>query len=66
MKTIPVRKAIDLCAGIGYKAVELALMPGWDTEPKLLSAQDRAEIRKQIDGAGLTLPSVMENLQAAG
>ena len=41
MKKIPVREAIGHIAKIGYKAVELTLMPGWDTEPKLLSNSHR-------------------------
>jgi inosose dehydratase len=66
MKSIPVRQALDLCAQIGYKAVELALMPGWDTEPKLLSKADRGELRKKLKDLGLTLPALMENLKLLG
>ena len=41
-------------------------MPTWDTEPKLLSKTDRANICKQIADLGLVLPSVMESLRIAG
>ena len=62
MKKIPVRQAISHIARIGYKALELTLMPSWDTEPKLLSKTDRAEIRRQIGDLGLELSAVMESL----
>lgn len=65
MKQIPVREAINHIARIGYKAMELTLMPTWNTEPKLLSPADRAEIRKQIGDLGLTFASVQESVQLA-
>jgi len=65
MKRVPYREAISNIAKIGYKSVELA-MPTWDTEPKLLSKTDRANIPKQIADLGLVLPSVMESLRIAG
>jgi len=63
MKKIPVRQAITHIAKIGYKALELTLMPTWDTEPKLLSKSDRTDIRKQIGDLGLELSAVMESLR---
>src|SRR6185369_2425456 len=66
MKSIPVRKALDLCAQIGYKSVEFALMPGWDTEPKLLGKSDRIELREKLKELDLTLPALMENLKLLG
>jgi inosose dehydratase len=63
MKRIPVRQAIRHIAEIGYKALELTLMPGWDTEAKLLSKTDRSEIRKLIGDLGLELSAVMESLR---
>ncbi len=63
MKKIPVRQAISHIAKIGYKALELTLMPTWDTEPKRLSVRDRTEIRKQIGDLGLELSAVMESLR---
>jgi sugar phosphate isomerase/epimerase len=65
MKQIPCREAISHVAKIGYKAVELTLMPTWNTEPKLLSRAARAEIRKQIGDLGLVLASVQESVQLA-
>jgi sugar phosphate isomerase/epimerase len=66
MKSIPVRKALDLCAQIGYQAVELALMPGWDTEPKRLSKAERSELRGKLKDLDLTLPALMDNLRLLG
>ena len=65
MRNIPVRQALNHVAGIGYKTVELTVMPGWDTEAKLLSARDRREIRKQIGDLGLTLATVQDSVQLA-
>jgi len=65
MRTIPVREALHHVAKIGYKSVEITLMPGWDTEPKLLSKTDRAEVRKQIGDLGLVLATVQESVQLA-
>src|SRR6266446_167388 len=62
MKTVPYREALDHVARTGYKATELCLRPGWNTEPKLLTKADRLEIRKRIGDLGLTLSSVMENM----
>src|ERR1051326_2113714 len=66
MKKIPVHQAIDHIAKIGYKSLSLTLMPGWDTEPKLLSKPDRVDIRKQIGDLGLMLSTVMESLRLLG
>ncbi|MBZ5621952.1 MAG: sugar phosphate isomerase/epimerase [Acidobacteriia bacterium] len=65
MKTLSWREGLGHVARIGYKATELSLRSGWDTEPKLLTPADRAEIRKRIGDLGLALPSVMENLGLA-
>jgi sugar phosphate isomerase/epimerase len=62
MKTLPFREGLAHVARIGYKCTELSLRAGWDTEPKLLTKADRADIRKRIGDLGLSLPSVMENM----
>jgi sugar phosphate isomerase/epimerase len=66
MKSIPIRSALDLCARIGYQAVEFALMPGWDTEPKMLTKADRSELQRKLKDTGLELPALMENLKLQG
>jgi len=62
MKTLPWRDGLAQVARIGYKSTELCLRAGWDTEPKLLTKDTRAEIRKRIGDLGLQLASVMENM----
>jgi sugar phosphate isomerase/epimerase len=65
MKTLSWRDGLRHVARIGYKATELSLRAGWNTEPKLLTKADRAEIRNRISDLGIALPSVMENLGRA-
>lgn len=62
MKTLPWRDGMGHVARIGYKATEMCLRAGWDTEPKLLNKADRAAIRQRLGDLGLRLPSVMENM----
>ncbi|QEL14425.1 sugar phosphate isomerase/epimerase family protein [Limnoglobus roseus] len=62
MKSLPLADAIRACAAIGYDGVELALMPGYPSEPKQLSADARKELRKQLQDAKLGLHGLMENL----
>lgn len=64
MKSLPLTDAIRACAQIGYEGVELALMPGYPSEPKLLSADGRKELRKRMTDANLSLHGLMENLSA--
>ena len=66
MKALPVATALKTCAEIGYENVEFALMPGWPTEPKLLSATDRRQIAATLDGLGLKVSALMENLSPLG
>ena len=65
MKTLPWREGLAHVARIGYQCTELSLRAGWNTEPKLLTGSDRAEIRRRIGDLGLELSSVMENLGLA-
>ncbi len=65
MKSMPLADALKACADIGYDSVELALMPGYPTEPKLLSAAERNRLRLQLDSLGLKLSALMDNLSLA-
>jgi inosose dehydratase len=65
MRKMPVRQAISHIAKIGYKGLELTLIPGWETDPKLLTASRRDEIRNQLSDLGLALSSLQESLQLA-
>jgi inosose dehydratase len=55
MKALKTADALRACAGIGYDGVELALLPGWPTEPGRLSADDRRDLRGRLGDAGLAL-----------
>lgn len=66
MKSVKTGEALRICAAIGYDGVELALMPGWPTEPKLLTATDRKALRQQLADNGLQLLGLMENLPEPG
>jgi len=66
MKSLPAKDALQNLADIGYDGVEIALMPGWPTDPAVLSAGDRREIRSILQGSGLALPSLMESLPMNG
>src|SRR5262249_52217835 len=62
MKALPTAEALRLCAAIGYDGVELALLPGWPTEPKRLTAENRRELRQRLADHKLALLGLMENL----
>lgn len=62
MKSLPLAEALKTCAGIGYDNVEFALMSGYATEPKQLSAAARHELRGQLSALGLKLSALMDNL----
>jgi sugar phosphate isomerase/epimerase len=62
MKALKLADALASCATIGYDGVELALMPGYPAEPKLLTADARREIRKRMADLHLALHGLMENL----
>lgn len=62
MKTVALPDALRTCTATGYDGVELALLPGYATEPARLSAADRRELRSRFDDSGLSLHGLMENL----
>lgn len=65
MKSLPIADALQACAAIGYENVELALGPGYPTEPKLLAAADRQQLRALLAQHRLTVSGVMDNLSLA-
>lgn len=66
MKSLAITDALKACRSIGYGGVELALMPGYPAEPKLLAADSRKELRSRMSDLGLALHGLMENLPALG
>ncbi|MBM3876908.1 MAG: TIM barrel protein [Verrucomicrobia bacterium] len=66
MKPLTLDKALQTCAAIGYDAVEFPLMPGYPTEPKLLTADARRDLARRLAALGLRLGALMENLPLTG
>lgn len=64
MKSLPLAEALRVCAETGYDCVELALLPGYATEPKQLSGEQRRELRKRLTDSKLTAPVLMDNFSA--
>ena len=62
MKTLPLNEALKTCAEIGYENVELALNPGFPSEPKVFTTAARAEVKQQLTALKLDLPCLMVNL----
>lgn len=62
MKGLKTADALRACAEIGYDGVELTLLPGWSTEPKRLTSEDRRDLRKHLADSGLAVLGLMENL----
>lgn len=61
-KSMKTEDAIDLIAATGFDSVELTVWPGWDADPTQLSADRRRSIKSRVEGSGLVLTSLMENL----
>lgn len=65
MRDLPYMEGLGHIARIGYKHAEITLRPGWNTDPRLLTRANRAEIRQRLGDLGLTLVDVMEGMQPA-
>lgn len=66
MKDLTTPDALRLIRETGYDGVQLALMPGWATEPARLSAGERRTLARQIEDSGLALPALLENIPLRG
>lgn len=62
MKSLKTEDALREVARIGFDAVELTVREGWDADSAKVSADRRAQLRKQLDGSPLTLTSLMEHV----
>ena len=57
--------SLELIARTGYDGVEIALIPGWPTEPARLSMRDRSRMRAMLVEHDLAVPAFLENLRIA-
>ncbi|HET6424134.1 MAG TPA: sugar phosphate isomerase/epimerase [Planctomycetaceae bacterium] len=62
MKTVPVPRALKVCADIGYSGVELVCLKDWPCDPSTLTRDERKDFREQLVEHALDLPALMENL----
>jgi inosose dehydratase len=62
MKTLPVLDALEHVARIGYRQIELCLLPGFPTEPAAFSAASRRAISDRVRALGLAVSSLMLSL----
>ncbi len=62
MKSLALPDALAACARIGYRSVELSLLPGYPTEPRLLRPADVAGIRRSLGQHRLGVAGLMLNL----
>lgn len=60
---LPLDDSLELVARTGYDGVEIALMPGWPTEPKRLSRVGRSHLRERLGDLGLQVPAMVETLR---
>jgi inosose dehydratase len=61
MKSLQLEEALKTCAAIGYDNVELCLLEGYPTEPKLLPPAARAPLRETLAALQLRVSGLMEN-----
>jgi sugar phosphate isomerase/epimerase len=66
MKSLPIDRALNALAEIGYDCTELPVMPDWPADSTRLGADARRAIRSQLTARGLRLTALMENLPALG
>jgi len=62
MKNLPLDDALRICSETGYSNVELALNPGYPTEPKLLDAAAREKLRQRLKETNLDVSALMLNI----
>jgi sugar phosphate isomerase/epimerase len=62
MKSLPLDKALETCAEIGYAHVELALNEGYPTAPAVFSAAAREATAARLQRLELELPCLMLNI----
>jgi sugar phosphate isomerase/epimerase len=61
MPDVPIERAVAHCAGLGFDALELAVIPGWVTDAATLGPADRRRIRELYDDHGIALSGLIGN-----
>lgn len=62
LKSLATEEALRNIARIGYDGVQVALMPGWPTDPAKMSAADRKTLLRLVADQKLAVPSLLESL----
>ncbi len=65
MKELALTDALRVCAEIGYRNVEVCLLPGYPTAPETISAGGRRALRDELKGRGLTVSGAMIDIRLA-
>jgi len=65
MKDLTLAEAVKVCAEIGYKNVEVCLLPGYPTAPETISAGGRRALREELAARGLTVSGAMIDIRLA-
>lgn len=65
LKGLALEEAVRVVAEVGYDGVEIAALPGFDGEPGRMPPERRKDVRRRIEGAGLKLTALMEQLTPA-
>ncbi len=62
MRALSIPRALELCASIGFRCVELPAMADWPGAPERLSDESTSILRGRLDDLQLRLSAIMENL----
>lgn len=66
MKSLPLNEALQQCAAIGYRAVELPLLADWPADSAKFSAAAQRDFRAGLAKHELRLTALMDNLPLLG
>lgn len=66
MKSLPLAEALQQCASIGYRAVELPVLADWPADTKSFSAASQKEFQAGLEKHKLRLSAIMDNLPILG
>lgn len=61
-KSLKTEEVLPILSAIGYDAIELAVISGWDMDPATVIPARRTALKRQLAKTGLRLTSLMENL----